>query len=201
MDPAHGFRIARIDQVGPSADHVDEAHFEFGEGGPDDLEAPAHLDGGIGIARAIRPHGRGARYQHPSPTRSARLNPMTDSHGDPELTLSTCPMLPRMPLDSPRALSRIAIDLGTQAKSALIGLTNGLARDLGERGITVNVVHPGSTDTEMNPADGKDAEEERGFIALGHYGTTEDITVAHLAGEGGRYITGTTIAVDGGYAA
>lgn len=110
-------------------------------------------------------------------------------------------MLPRMPLDYPRALSRIAIDLGTQAKSALIGLTNGLARDLGERGITVNVVHPGSTDTEMNPADGKDAEEERGFIALGHYGTTEDITVAYLAGEGGRYITGTTIAVDGGYAA
>ncbi|WP_344208679.1 SDR family oxidoreductase, partial [Kribbella sancticallisti] len=85
----------------------------------------------------------------------------------------------------------------------LLGLTKGLARDLGERGITATVVHPGNTDTDMNPADGPDAEQERPFIALGEYGAAVDIaaTVAHLAGEGGRYITGTAISVDGGYAA
>jgi NAD(P)-dependent dehydrogenase (short-subunit alcohol dehydrogenase family) len=95
------------------------------------------------------------------------------------------------------------VSLYAMSKSALIGLTKGLARDLGERGITATLVHPGSTDTEMNPADGEGAEEERGFIALGHYGSTKDIaaTVAHLAGEGGRYVTGASIAVDGGYAA
>ncbi len=55
------------------------------------------------------------------------------------------------------------------SKSALTGLTKGLARDLGGRDITANLVHPGSTDTEMNPADGADADVERGYIALGRY--------------------------------
>lgn len=93
------------------------------------------------------------------------------------------------------------VSLYAMSKSALNGLTKGLARDLGPRGITANVVHPGSTDTDMNPADGPDAETERSFIALGHYGRAEDTaaTVAHLAGEGGRYITGASIAVDGGF--
>lgn len=95
------------------------------------------------------------------------------------------------------------ISLYAMSKSALIGLTKGLARDLGERGITANLVNPGNTDTDMNPADDPTADEERSLTALGHYGSTEDIaaTVAHLAGEGGGYITGASIAVDGGYAA
>jgi 3-oxoacyl-[acyl-carrier protein] reductase len=95
------------------------------------------------------------------------------------------------------------VALYSMSKSALVGLTKGLARDLGGRGITVNVVHPGPTDTDMNPADGPEADSERALTALGRYGTGEDIaaTVAHLAGEGGRWITGATIAVDGGYAA
>ena len=95
------------------------------------------------------------------------------------------------------------ISLYAMSKSALIGLTKGLARDLGERGITANLVHPGSTDTDMNPADSPEADAERGYIALGRYGSPEDIaaTVAHLAGDGGGYITGASIAVDGGYAA
>ena len=95
------------------------------------------------------------------------------------------------------------VSLYAMSKSALIGLTKGLARDLGPHGISVTLVHPGSTDTEMNPADGPTADAERSFIALGHYGRPEDVaaTVAHLAGEGGRYITGTSIAVDGGFAA
>jgi 3-oxoacyl-[acyl-carrier protein] reductase len=92
------------------------------------------------------------------------------------------------------------ITLYAMSKSALIGLTRGLARDLGPRGITVNVVHPGSTDTDMNPADGPGAEEERGRAALGRYLEPDDVaaTVAHLVGPGGRNITGAEITVDAG---
>jgi NAD(P)-dependent dehydrogenase (short-subunit alcohol dehydrogenase family) len=95
------------------------------------------------------------------------------------------------------------LSLYAMSKSALTGLTKGLARDLGGRGITANLVHPGSTDTDMNPADGESADHERSFIALGHYAEPADIaaTVSHLAGESGRYITGASIAVDGGFAA
>ncbi|WP_341719400.1 SDR family oxidoreductase [Micromonospora sp. FIMYZ51] len=95
------------------------------------------------------------------------------------------------------------VSLYAMTKSALLGLTRGLARDLGPRGITATVVHPGSTDTDMNPADGAGAAHERSFIALGRYAATAEIaaTVSHLAGAGGRYITGTAIAVDGGFAA
>jgi 3-oxoacyl-[acyl-carrier protein] reductase len=89
------------------------------------------------------------------------------------------------------------------AKAALTGLTRGLARDLGPRGITATLVHGGLIDTDMNPADGPAAPFLSGLPALGRYGTAEDIaaTVAHLAGDGGRYITGTAITVDGGFAA
>ncbi|GAA1461970.1 3-oxoacyl-ACP reductase FabG [Nocardiopsis exhalans] len=95
------------------------------------------------------------------------------------------------------------ISLYAMSKSALVGFTKGLARDLGPRGITATVVHPGSTDTDMNPADGPEAEAERALTALGRYGTPEDVaaTVAHLAGPAGAYITGTSITVDGGVTA
>jgi 3-oxoacyl-[acyl-carrier protein] reductase len=95
------------------------------------------------------------------------------------------------------------VTLYAMSKAALLGFTKGLARDLGPRGITVTLVHPGSTDTDMNPADGPTADHERTLIALGEYARPDDIaaTVAHLAGTGGRYITGTSIAVDGGFAA
>ncbi|WP_148254448.1 SDR family NAD(P)-dependent oxidoreductase [Aidingimonas lacisalsi] len=95
------------------------------------------------------------------------------------------------------------ISLYAMSKSALTGLTKGLARDLGPRGITVNLVHPGPTDTDMNPAGAPGAEEEKAWTALGQYGQGEDIAaaVAYLAGESGRYTTGTAITVDGGYAA
>ena len=101
---------------------------------------------------------------------------------------------------------RVPVDgmtLYTMGKSALTGLTRGLARDLGPRGITATVVHGGLIDTDMNPADGPAAGVLRGVTALGYYGNAEDIaaTVAHLAGDGGRYVTGTAITVDGGFAA
>ncbi len=88
-------------------------------------------------------------------------------------------------------------------KAALIGLTKGLARDLGPRGITATVIHAGLIDTDMNPANSPFAEQLRAVPALGEYGTAEDVaaTVAHLAGPGGRYITGAAISVDGGFAA
>ena len=87
------------------------------------------------------------------------------------------------------------------SKTALIGMTKGLARDLGTRGITANLVNPGATDTEMNPADGPNADMIRSFTAVDRYAAPEEIaaTVAHLAGDGGRYITGATINVDGGF--
>ncbi|MFI9556898.1 SDR family NAD(P)-dependent oxidoreductase [Nonomuraea endophytica] len=90
--------------------------------------------------------------------------------------------------------------LYSMSKSALIGLTKGLARDLGPLDITSNLVHPGSTDTEMNPADGPDADAERSYTALGRYVDPDDIaaTVVHLAGPAGRNITGTAITIDAG---
>jgi len=95
------------------------------------------------------------------------------------------------------------LSLYAMSKAALVGLTKGLARDLGERGITVNVVHPGSTDTDMNPADGPEADAEREYIALGRYAAPEEIAaiVVALAGDSGRFVTGAAIAVDGGFAA
>jgi 3-oxoacyl-[acyl-carrier protein] reductase len=93
--------------------------------------------------------------------------------------------------------------LFAMSKSALTGLTKGLARDLGPRGITATVIQPGPIDTDANPADGPGSGFFSGLTALGRYGTTDDIAamVAHLAGDGGRYITGTAISIDGGFAA
>ncbi|MEU5614296.1 SDR family NAD(P)-dependent oxidoreductase [Streptomyces sparsogenes] len=91
--------------------------------------------------------------------------------------------------------------LQATAKAALIGLTKGLARELGPLGITATLVDPGPIDTDMNPADGETADFQRSLTALGRYGEAEDIAaaVAYLAGPGGRYVTGTALAVDGGY--
>ncbi|MGX7707737.1 3-oxoacyl-ACP reductase family protein [Methylobacterium sp. Gmos1] len=88
----------------------------------------------------------------------------------------------------------------SMSKSALLSFTRGLARELGPHGITVNLVQPGSTDTDMNPADGPQADMQRAGTALGHYGKPEDIAaaVAFLASPSARQITGTTLTVDGG---
>ncbi len=98
---------------------------------------------------------------------------------------------------------RAGVALYAASKSALVGLTQGLARDLGARGITANVVHPGPIDTDMNPANGDRAANMVAVLSLSHYGEARDIAgmVAFLAGPEGRYITGASLAVDGGYAA
>lgn len=87
------------------------------------------------------------------------------------------------------------------SKSALIGLTKALARELGPRGITANIVHPGPIDTDMNPADGPYAPDQSAMTALGRFGTADEVasTVAYLAGA--AYVTGSEFAVDGGHAA
>jgi 3-oxoacyl-[acyl-carrier protein] reductase len=92
------------------------------------------------------------------------------------------------------------VALYSTTKSALLGYTRALARELGPRGITVNVVQPGSTDTDMNPADSDKAEHQRRLTALGRYQTADEVaaTVAHLAGPGGRTITGASLLVDAG---
>jgi 3-oxoacyl-[acyl-carrier protein] reductase len=85
-------------------------------------------------------------------------------------------------------------------KSALVAFTKALARELGSKEITVNLVQPGSIDTDMNPAHGPSAETLKQFMALGRYGAPEDIAnaVAFLASTKAQYITGTTLTVDGG---
>jgi NAD(P)-dependent dehydrogenase (short-subunit alcohol dehydrogenase family) len=92
------------------------------------------------------------------------------------------------------------LSLYSLSKAALIGWTQGLARDLGPRGITVNVIHPGPTDTDMNPAQGAHSDGLRARMALGHYGEPEDIAglVAFVAGPEGRFITGAGLTIDGG---
>ncbi|MCY1463308.1 Cyclic-di-GMP-binding biofilm dispersal mediator protein [compost metagenome] len=89
------------------------------------------------------------------------------------------------------------------SKSALVGLTRGMARDLGPQGITVNNVQPGPVDTDMNPASGEFAESLIPLMAIGRYGEPEEIAsfVAYLAGPEAGYITGASLTVDGGFAA
>ena len=85
-------------------------------------------------------------------------------------------------------------------KSALQSFTRGLAQELGPRDITVNLVQPGSTNTDMNPEDGEAAAFQRGLIPLGRFGQPEDVAaaVAFLATPAARQITGTVLNVDGG---
>ncbi|KRB89974.1 3-oxoacyl-ACP reductase family protein [Noviherbaspirillum sp. Root189] len=89
------------------------------------------------------------------------------------------------------------------SKSALVGLTRGLARDLGPRGITVNNVQPGPVDTEMNPDSGDFAEMLKGMMALGRYGKANEIAgfVAYLASAEAGYVTGASLSIDGGFSA
>jgi len=91
--------------------------------------------------------------------------------------------------------------LYTMSKSALQGFTRGLARDLGPRKITVNLVQPGPVNTDMNPDNTELADYLRSRMALPEYGTGEDIAglVSFLAAEEGKFITGTALTIDGGF--
>ncbi|SAL53709.1 short-chain dehydrogenase/reductase SDR [Caballeronia cordobensis] len=86
------------------------------------------------------------------------------------------------------------------SKSALVALTQGLARELGAHGITANLVQPGSIDTDMNPVEGPFAATLKALTATGEYGKGDDIAqaVVFLASANASYITGATLTVDGG---
>lgn len=89
------------------------------------------------------------------------------------------------------------------SKSALVGLTKGMARDLGPRGITVNNLQPGPVDTDMNPATSERAKSRVAMMPVGRYGQAEEIAsfVAYLAGPEAGYITGASLSIDGGFGA
>ncbi len=94
----------------------------------------------------------------------------------------------------------VPMSLYSLSKAALVGLTKGAARDLGARNITVNIVHPGPTDTEMNPADGDLADTLRDLMAIKRYNCANEVAamVTWLAGPDAGTVTGAEFAIDGG---
>lgn len=91
------------------------------------------------------------------------------------------------------------------SKAAVAALSRSWTREFGARGITVNVVHPGPIDTDMNPADpdkNPAAETMAGMTAIGRYGTADEIAeaVAFFVSPAASYVTGAELTVDGGLA-
>ena len=85
-------------------------------------------------------------------------------------------------------------------KGAVKMFAQGLSREVGKRGITVNNVQPGPIDTDLNPASGDRAVPQKAVTALDRYGTVEEVAAlaAFVAGPESSYITGTNLTVDGG---
>jgi 3-oxoacyl-[acyl-carrier protein] reductase len=85
-------------------------------------------------------------------------------------------------------------------KGAVKLFTQGLARELGARGITVNNVQPGPIDTDLNPASGEWAVGQKAAVPLGRYGKADEVAalVAFVAGPASSFINGANLTVDGG---
>ncbi|MBB3859990.1 cyclic-di-GMP-binding biofilm dispersal mediator protein [Novosphingobium hassiacum] len=88
-------------------------------------------------------------------------------------------------------------------KSAVQGMVRGLARDFGDRGITVNSIQPGPTDSDMNPAEGPMASTMHSFMAIKRHAKPSEIAefAAFIAGPNGAIITGAMHTIDGGFGA
>lgn len=86
------------------------------------------------------------------------------------------------------------------SKAALTAFTRGLSREVGPSGITVNLVQPGATNTDANPADGEAADFQRSLTSLGRYAEPHEIAnaVVFLASPAASVITGAILTVDGG---
>jgi 3-oxoacyl-[acyl-carrier protein] reductase len=85
-------------------------------------------------------------------------------------------------------------------KGAVKMFAQGLAREIGGRGITVNNVQPGPIDTDLNPAGGEWAVSQKAATALGRYGLVDEVAslVSFVAGPESSYITGANLTIDGG---
>jgi len=85
-------------------------------------------------------------------------------------------------------------------KGAIRMFTQGLSREVGDRGITVNNVQPGPIDTDLNPATGDWAVPQKAVTALNRYGNVQEVAalVAFIASPEASYITGANLTVDGG---
>jgi 3-oxoacyl-[acyl-carrier protein] reductase len=85
-------------------------------------------------------------------------------------------------------------------KGAVKMFAQGLSREVGSRGITVNNVQPGPIDTDLNPAAGDWAAPQKAMTSLNRYGTVDEVSalVAFIAGPESSYITGANLTVDGG---
>jgi 3-oxoacyl-[acyl-carrier protein] reductase len=85
-------------------------------------------------------------------------------------------------------------------KGAVKMFTQGLSREVGSRGITVNNIQPGPIDTDLNPAAGDWAVPQKAATALNRYGRVDEVAalVAFVAGSEAAYITGANLTVDGG---
>ena len=86
---------------------------------------------------------------------------------------------------------------------AVAGFNRSLVRDLGPKGITVNTVHPGPTNTDMNPDGGPVSQIVGPGMAIGRYGKDYEIAslVAYLASPESAFVTGADIVADGGFTA
>ncbi|HSZ62596.1 MAG TPA: SDR family oxidoreductase [Terriglobales bacterium] len=85
-------------------------------------------------------------------------------------------------------------------KGAIKMFAQGLSREVGSRGITVNNIQPGPIDTDLNPASGDWATPQKAATALGRYGSVDEVAalVAFVASSDAAYITGANLTVDGG---
>ena len=101
----------------------------------------------------------------------------------------------RMPFDGITAYG--------MSKSALQGMARGFARDFGHRSITVNVIQPGPTNTDMNPAEGPLAEQMHAQMAIKRHGSAQDVAslALYLAGPSAGGISGAMHTIDGGFGA
>src|SRR5262245_47321882 len=88
-------------------------------------------------------------------------------------------------------------------KSAVQGMVRGLARDFGARGITLNAIQPGPTDTDLNPATGPMADSMHGFMAIKRHIRGDEVAklAAYLAGPYAAMMTGAMHTIDGGMGA